>query len=53
MEALTAFATLEIRVGTIAKAERLTGIRKSAYALTIDFGSPVGTKRSAAQITAL
>ncbi|MDQ6780683.1 MAG: tRNA-binding protein [Candidatus Eremiobacteraeota bacterium] len=53
MDALTAFVTLDIRVGTIAHAERLTDIRKSAYALTIDFGPPVGFKRSAAQVTAL
>ena len=52
MNPVEAFATLDLRVGRVRRAEPNERARKPSYKLWIDFG-PLGEKTSSAQLRAL
>jgi tRNA-binding protein len=45
------FAKVDIRVGTVVEVLPYPEARRPAYKLAVDFGSPIGVKRSSAQLT--
>lgn len=45
------FLKLDIRLGTIIDAKVFEEAKKAAYQLWIDFGEPLGVKKSSAQVT--
>ncbi len=49
----TDFAAIELRVGTIVEVQDFPEANNPAYKLKIDFGEPLGIKKSSAQITQL
>ena len=46
------FLKVEVRAGTIVKAEPYPGARVPAYKLWVDFGAELGVKKTSAQATA-
>lgn len=53
MTTLDHFLALDIRAGTVVRAEKAPKAKKPAYRLWVDFGEELGVKKSSAQITAL
>lgn len=46
------FERVEIRVGTVVDAQPFPAARKPSLKLWVDFGPPVGTRQTSAQLTA-
>jgi tRNA-binding protein len=47
------FERVEIRTGTIREVQPFPEARKPSYKIHVDFGNPIGTKWSSAQVTTL
>lgn len=45
------FQKIEIKIGTVVRAEEFPEARKPAYKVWVDFGGDLGVKKSSAQIT--
>jgi tRNA-binding protein len=51
MDPITAFETLDLRVGRVLEASVNAKARKPSYVLKVDFGAELGIKTSSAQLT--
>ena len=45
------FEKVELKIGTVVRAEEFPEARKPAYKVWVDFGGELGIKKSSAQIT--
>jgi tRNA-binding protein len=50
--AFSDFHKVDIRIGTVVRAEPFAEARRPAYKLWVDFGEPIGVKKTSAQLTA-